>query len=307
METFYHCATTLKCILAFFTQNFTTDTEEYNDQMEKVGSAWRLILSPAAQGAWNMALDEAILEFTAAGESPPTLRLYSWSPPCLSLGNAQPISQIDPTRLSAYGWDIVRRSTGGRAILHTDELTYSVTAPLEDPNFEGGVLQSYKYISDGLISALSILGLQVEIQPEVVLSEQERSQPVCFQMPSSYEITVNEKKLVGSAQLRRKGGVLQHGTLPLCGDIGRISFVLDFEDEDQRERSHARVQERATTLESLLGQFISWDQAAEALIQGFSSALGLSFKDTPPTEREIKRAEELLQERYDNQKWTERI
>lgn len=275
--------------------------------MKMTDSTWRLILSPPASGAWNMALDEAILEAAASKVSPPTLRLYSWSPPCLSLGNAQPFSQIDHDRLMDFGWDIVRRATGGRAILHTDELTYSVSAPLEDRNFEGGVLQGYKYLSAGLITALSILGLEVELQPEVALSEQDRSQPVCFEFPSSYEITVAGKKLVGSAQLRRKGGLLQHGSLPLSGDIGRIAFVLAMEDENERELSHRRVHERASTLESSLGQDVTWAQVSDAMIRGFSDALGLRFENAAPTEVEISRAEELKQERYGNRIWTERI
>ena len=176
-----------------------------------------------------------------------------------------------------------------------------------DPNFEGGVLSSYKYISEGLISALTTLELEVELQPEVALSEHDRSHPVCFETPSSYEITVANKKLLGSAQLRRKGGVLQHGTLPLYGDIGRISHALRYESEEQRNQSHDRVQERASTLETSLGRIISWDQAAEAMIQGFTKALGVNFREAPPTEIELKRAEEILHERYDNRDWTERI
>jgi lipoate-protein ligase A len=275
--------------------------------MAKPGSTWRLILSPPASGAWNMALDEAILEAAAAKGSPPTLRLYSWSPPCLSLGNAQPFSQIDHGRLNDFGWDIVRRTTGGRAILHSDELTYSVSAPLEDPNFEGGVLRGYKYLSAGLVAALSVLGLEVELQPEVVLSEQDRSQPICFEFPSSYEITVAGKKLVGSAQLRRKGGLLQHGSLPISGDIGRIALVLTMEDEGQRELSHKRVHQRASTLESSLGQEVTWDQVSEAMIRGFSDALGISFERASPTKSELARAQELKLERYGNRIWTERI
>ena len=272
-----------------------------------MGSAWRLILSPPAPGAWNMALDEAILEAAAARISTPTLRLYSWSPPCLSLGNAQPYSQIDHRLRKEMGWDIVRRATGGRAILHTDELTYSVTAPQENPNFEGGVLRAYKYLSTGLIAALSYLGLKVELQPEVVLSEEDRSQPICFEFPSSYEITVDGKKLVGSAQLRRKGGVLQHGSLPLYGDVGRIALVLQMDDEGQRDLAHKRVNERASTLESSLGREVTWDQTSQAMIHGFSTALGISLERSTPTEMEIKRAEELHQERYANRIWTERI
>ena len=275
--------------------------------MKFADSTWRLILSPPASGAWNMALDEAILEAAAAKGSPPTLRLYSWSPPCISLGNAQPISQIDHNRLSNFSWDIVRRATGGRAILHSDELTYSVSAPLENPSFEGGVLQGYKYLSAGLIATLSILGLEVELQPEVVLSEQDRSQPICFEFPSSYEITVAGKKLVGSAQLRRKGGLLQHGSLPLSGDIGRIALVLRMENEGQRELARARVHERASTLEGSLGQEVTWAQVSDAMMRGFSDALGISFERASPTEGEVERAKELKQERYGNRIWTERI
>lgn len=283
------------------------NTDGYNGPMETHGSTWRIILSPAARGAWNMAVDEAILEATAAGESAPTLRLYSWAPPCLSLGSAQPISQIDVNKLHEFGWDIVRRPTGGRAILHADEITYAVAAPIHDPNFEGGVLHSYRYFSEGLITALSILGLEVEIQPELALNEAERSQPVCFELPSSYEITVKDKKLVGSAQLRRKGGVLQHGTMPLKGDIGRISLVLSFKDDDLRRQSQVKVRDRASPLDALLGHSVSWDQAAEAITQGFSRALGMNFETSQLTEKEIQRAEDLLQARYENQSWTERL
>jgi lipoate-protein ligase A len=90
---------------------------------------WRLLITPAARGAWNMAVDESILEHIGRGASLPTLRLYAWTPACLSLGHAQPIADVDMQRLQQHGWEVVRRATGGRAILHTDELTYSVIAP----------------------------------------------------------------------------------------------------------------------------------------------------------------------------------
>ena len=101
----------------------------YNVLMSGV---WRLIIDSPAHGAWNMAVDEAILEQTGRGESPPTLRLYDWQPACLSLGYAQPFADVDVDRLKERGWELVRRPTGGRAILHVDELTYSVSAPASD-------------------------------------------------------------------------------------------------------------------------------------------------------------------------------
>src|SRR5512137_2418732 len=128
-------------------------------------NTWRLILHPApARGAWNMAVDEAILETTGRGEAPPTLRLYAWDPACLSLGYAQPTSDVDLVRLHERGWELVRRPTGGRAVLHTDELTYSVAGPLDEPLLAGTVLQSYSRLARALTEALHLLGLKVEIQ-----------------------------------------------------------------------------------------------------------------------------------------------
>ncbi len=274
---------------------------------ESIPSTWRLILSQAARGPWNMALDEAILESVAAGNVPPTLRLYAWEPPCLSLGYAQPYAQVDSLRLQQYGWGIVRRPTGGRAILHTDELTYSISLSIEDPHMRGGVLESYRYLSTGLVSSLHLLGLEVQIQPEIKSSQSERANPICFELPSSYEITIRGKKIIGSAQARRKGGILQHGSLPLGGDIGRICLALAFQDEEQRQQAMQRARQRATTIEHNLGKHVTWEQAADALKAGFSQALNLQLEEQDPTEGELARAQALCSERYQQKAWIERV
>lgn len=250
-----------------------------------------------------MALDEAILETTIEKRADPTIRLYSWSPPCLSLGYAQPVSQVDPDRIMANQWDIVRRPTGGRAILHTDELTYSVAALLDDPHFAGGVLESYKHISQGLVRALQILGVGIEIQPEVRLSNDEREQAICFELPSSYEITAGGKKLVGSAQVRRRGGVLQHGSLPLNGDITRICDVLAYPDEQARKIAASRLRERATTIEQLLGYPIAWQYVADAMKTGFEEALHIQVKQQNLSPQELERADKLFKEKYGQRDW----
>lgn len=247
------------------------------------------------------------MESASQKRVPPTLRLYAWTPSCISIGNAQPLVQIDLDRLRESGWEIVRRPTGGRAILHDDELTYSVTAALDETAFQGGVIPSYRFISAGLINALERIGLQVVVQPEIALTPRQRSQPICFELPSSYEITVQGKKLVGSAQLRRGGGILQHGSLPLSGDIGRISQVLVFDNEEDREQSMLGLRKRATTVEWLLGHKLSWSQAAEIMQKGFSEALGIQFVHEDPTALELERAAELLAERYDEGAWLERV
>ena len=120
-------------------------------------NTWRLLITLPARGAWNMAVDESILEHVGRGASLPTLRLYAWTLACLSLGHAQPFADVDTNRLQARSWEVVRRATGGRAILHTDELTYSVIAPGDEPRVDGSVLESYNRLAQALLLAVKSL------------------------------------------------------------------------------------------------------------------------------------------------------
>jgi lipoyl(octanoyl) transferase len=271
-----------------------------------VPDTWRLLHTPPARGAWNMAVDEAILEHIGRRESRPTLRLYAWDPACLSLGYAQPFADVDVTRLKQRGWDVVRRPTGGRAILHTDELTYSVIAPGDEPRLAGSVLESYNRLAGALLEALRALGLPVELKPDEGPSR-ESPNPVCFEVPSAYEITVRVKKLIGSAQARRKEGVLQHGSLPLAGDLARITQALNFADDSARLEAGRRLLERATTVESVLGEVVTWSDAARAVARAFEMKFGLGFEDGILTESEKGRAEELVRQKYDQPEWTKRV
>jgi lipoate-protein ligase A len=254
-----------------------------------------------------MAVDEAILNASAKGLVPPTLRLYAWSPACLSLGYAQPVRDIDFENLNKHGWHYVRRPTGGRAILHADELTYAVIGQNNDPRLDGGVLESYRRLSKALLSTLRSLDIQADIQELPSGSDQNVvSAPVCFEEPSNYEITVNRKKLVGSAQARRKGAVLQHGTIPLTGDITRITKVLVYQDETQRAAAANRLYDRATTIEISLGKKVSWDRTAQALIHAFEKELNLKLNLENLSDLEIFTAEKLLADKYDTPEWNQR-
>ena len=267
---------------------------------------WRLLITPPARGAWNMALDESILEHIGRGESLPTLRLYAWDPACLSLGHAQPFADVDLARLKDRGWEVVRRATGGRAILHTDELTYSVIAPSDEPGMAGSVLESYNRLAQALLLAVKNLDLPVQMK-EGKTDGNSTPNPVCFEVPSAYEITVDGKKLIGSAQARKKEGVLQHGSLPLTGDLSRICQALVFENEPARAEASKRLLARAATVESALGHAISWEMAAQAFIHAFEAQLGLSFERGELSESESKRTDELVKEKYDHPSWTERV
>ncbi|HEY63269.1 MAG TPA: lipoate--protein ligase family protein [Caldilineae bacterium] len=269
-------------------------------------ATWRLIIDGAADGATNMAIDEAIGRTVAQGKAPPTLRFYMWAPPCVSLGRHQKLRDIDLEACAARGYDVVRRPTGGRAILHTDELTYSVAAPDSDPRVAGAVMDAYHRLSQGLVAGLRILGIPANEAPGANRAGPDAS-PACFEIPSAYEICVDGHKLMGSAQYRSGHMVLQHGSLPLYGDLTRIVDCLALPDEARREALRTLLRRRALTVEAVLGRTPTFQEVAQALAQGFAQALNLHLEPGRllPIEREM--AAELRASRYANPEWTERV
>jgi len=267
-------------------------------------ATWRLIVDREADGPTNMAIDEAILTSVIDGSCPPTLRFYGWSPPCVTLGRSQSLADADLAICQAAGVDVVRRPSGGQAILHTDELTYSVALCQTDPRAEGGVLESYRRLSDGLLAGLHRLGIEAiqAVRKKQLLAE---PTPVCFEVPSDYEITAGGRKLVGSAQWRSRGGVLQHGTLPLHGDLTRIVDYLIFADDERTIRKRS-LRNRALTLEEALGRALPFDEVAAALADGLAEALNLHLEPGELTAQEYARAAELRRTRYADDAWTAR-
>jgi lipoate-protein ligase A len=268
-------------------------------------AVWRLVVDGEADGATNMAVDQAILDAVVQGVSPPTLRFYAWSPPCLSLGRSQPFADVDLAACKAAGIDTVRRPTGGRSILHTDELTYSVALLQTDPRSEGGVVEGYRRLSEGLLAGLRQLGVPA-VQAAGVRRSKEGQTAICFETPADYEITVAGRKLVGSAQWRARGGVLQHGTLPLCGDLSRIVGCLSLSDAE-REIQRQRILLQATTLEEAIGRILSFDTVAQALAAGFARVLNLTLVPGEVTARERSLASELRDQLYSDPDWTTRL
>jgi lipoate-protein ligase A len=247
-----------------------------------------------------MAVDEAILRAIAREQAPPALRLYAWDPPCLSLGRGQPVDDVDRRAVRDAGYGLVRRPTGGRAILHIDELTYSVVVPQRDPRVAGSLVESYRRLSAALVRALELLGVRDIVADERVEHHRDGG-PVCFEVPSDYEITVGGKKLVGSAQMRADGVVLQHGAVPLRGDIARICPLLSQHPDPDRVRA------RATTVERALGRRVNWEEAADALAEGFAETLNLRLSPSALTLGERARAETLRAEKYATAEWTAAI
>lgn len=239
---------------------------------------WRLILDPPLSGRKNMEKDLALMEEVAAGESLPTLRIYRWSPAAVSLGYFQDENEvIDLAACAEAGIEVVRRPTGGRAVLHDRELTYSIIVPEAHPFIHnGGVMDAYRSISRGLITAFNLLGIPACLTPE----NENRgglAPGSCFDTPSAYEIQVNGKKVVGSAQLRREGIVLQHGsilfTLPL--DLyRRVLKRRPHRSGDQGEQ--LELGEKAAGLLDL-GFNITYEKMTRALVKAFAMVIPAVF------------------------------
>ena len=269
---------------------------------------WRLIIEESPRsGAANMAVDEAIAAAAAAGTVPPTLRFYRWHLPTVSLGRHQKLADVDEVQIAARGYDLVRRTTGGRAILHSDELTYSVGGPIEEPHMAGGVMDAYLRFSNGLLSGLAALGLVAETASGRTRAARDLS-AACFEAPSAYEITAGGLKLMGSAQSRRKGYVLQHGSLPLWGDITRLVDVLALPCPD-KVGLRQQLLSKAITLADALdvppdSERLAFPRVAAAMANGFASALDLVLEPGALTAAELRRSAELIRTRYADPAWT---
>jgi lipoate-protein ligase A len=271
-------------------------------------ATWRLLITPPLDGATNMAIDEAILHALADGQGQPTLRLYQWNPPCLSLGYNQHWRDIDEVACRELGYTWTRRATGGKAILHTDEATYSLIIPQNDPRIHGGIVESYRALSLGLLQGLQILGVPAVQSADSPPPEGEVSAggPVCFDTPSRYEIIWNGKKLIGSAQLRRRQIVLQHGSLPLYGDLNRILTALNFSAEERASQAKL-LPRRAATLQQTLGKKLIFEPVAAALSAGFARQFNLNLHKESLTVYEQNLADRFRAEQYANEAWLKRV
>ena len=307
---------------------------------------WRLIRSGHLSGAMNMAIDEAIMHSVAQGAQP-TLRFYGWDPPAISIGYFQDAEkEIDFAACKSVGVDVVRRPTGGRAVLHDVEVTYSLAIPEENPIIPKGITESYRKISEGMVLGLRRLGLDVQVTtslrvrpgapgapaaaaaggpgapggpsapvadaaPAADASFPERISPpargalsgACFDAPSWYEVTVGGKKIVGSAQVRRMGVLLQHGSILLDLDAAKLFTCLRFSSDEERRRAMEQFLEKATSIWTALGRPVSFMETSEAVLRGLSEALGIEFREGELTPAEKKMAERLAETKYSRLDW----
>ncbi len=241
---------------------------------------WRLILDPPLSGRENMDRDMALMKEVLTGESLPLLRLYRWSKPTISLGRFQEIDQVvDLEACRKIGVDLVHRPTGGRAVLHDRELTYSIIVPEKHTFVSGSVLQAYRSISSGIINAFRQLKIDSEMTP-VEESKPGPGRGSCFDRPSAFEIRVEGRKVVGSAQLRRDGVLLQHGAILFSLPLDLYRAVLMPDNRLQDSITPDLLEEKAAGLHDL-GYNVSYTQVERALVRAFAGAIPAIFTSLP--------------------------
>jgi lipoyl(octanoyl) transferase len=269
---------------------------------------WRFIVTEAMPPAMNMAVDEAILQLHSEGKVPPTVRFYTWNPATLSIGYFQKAAkEINLEALRERGLGFVRRPTGGRAVLHDQELTYSVVVSESHPKMPSSVTEAYKVISMGLLHGFQRLGLHAEMVSLATEEEKEKySSPgssACFDSPSWYELVVEGKKVAGSAQTRQKGVILQHGSILLEMDVELLFSLLNFPSERVKQRMMESFRQKAVTINEVSPRPIGLQEAVEAFRNGFASGLEVELVPGELTPEETALAEELVRTRYATDEW----
>lgn len=268
-------------------------------------TTWRYLPYEVYTGAENMAIDEALLLTMAQTTDPqPVLRFYGWSPATLSLGYAQSYQkEVDVEACLAEGVEIVRRPTGGRAVLHQYELTYSVIAPEQDRHVAGTVIESYLKISQAILKGLNALGVPAEMVACGGLNG--ASSSACFDAPSWYELVVDGRKLVGSAQVRREGMLLQHGSILLHFDADLLFRLLKFPNEQVRQRLLTGFKHKACALDEVWTHPIQREDLEQELCSGFCDIMGIELIRSQLTEQEKVLMEDVLL-KYHSEGWTKK-
>lgn len=259
-----------------------------------------------------MAIDEAILIAHSEGKVPPTLRFYGWQPATLSIGYFQKAGEeVDFDMLNKHNIGFVRRPTGGRAVLHDKELTYSVIVSEQYPGMPSSVTEAYRILSEGLLHGFRHLGLDAQMvdlsSVENGAQYAEAGSAACFDSPSWYELVVEGRKVAGSAQTRQKGVVLQHGSILIDMDIDLLFQLLKFPSERVRARLQASFAQKAVAINDLLRSAqldeASLAQVERAFEQGFAKGMGISLEASELTDYEQQWVERLVREKYEHDDW----
>lgn len=260
---------------------------------------YRFVNTQIQDAALNMAIDEAILLRHLQEQAPPTLRVFRWSQPSISLGRFQQVEREILTDLCGQrGIVLVRRPTGGRAVYHRDEFTYSFVSS-KAYGIPAGIVAAYAYLAQGLIAALARLGVHAELS-EGRVSKQPSA--ACFASSTQADLTSGGFKLIGSAQVWKEDALLQQGSLPIVDRSAEFYSLLRFENEDARAAALAQYREMTMPLNTFVPT-ITWEDVAYSFRSGFANALGVDFQPGELTREEWELARELAHEKYSKLTW----
>ncbi|CAG7624438.1 Octanoyltransferase LipM [Paenibacillus solanacearum] len=273
---------------------------------------WRFIYSGQCSPEYNMAVDEAILTAHSEGKVPPTVRFYGWNPATLSVGYFQKANdEVDFEALEREGIGFVRRATGGRAVLHDRELTYSIIVSESYPGIPRSVTEAYRVLSEGLLLGFRKLGLAADMVQLVNEEEKEKyasmGSAACFDSPSWYELVVEGRKVAGSAQTRQKGVVLQHGSILLDLDADQLFRLLRFSNERVMERMKQQFLKKAVAINDVLHSVnrpaVGLADVETAFREGIAEGLRVELIPGELTAYEEELAQQLAQEKYGSEAW----
>lgn len=268
---------------------------------------WNFINTGSNDPYYNMAMDEALLNFVSRGEIDPVVRFYTWNPATLSIGYFQRLKkEIDIDKVKEKGFGLVRRQTGGRGVLHDKELTYSVIVPESHPNMPSTITEAYRVISEGLLEGFKLLGFDAYFAIPRSKEEREKlKQPrsaVCFDAPSWYELVVEGRKIAGSAQTRQKGVILQHGSLLQDVDVDELFDMFIFKNDRLKEKMKKAFVDKAVAINDISDRHISIEEMEKAFEEGFKKGLNIEFKPLSLTENQLAEVK-VLEEKYRSEEW----
>lgn len=268
---------------------------------------WNFINTGSHDPYYNMAMDEALLNFVSRGEIDPVVRFYTWNPATLSVGYFQRLKkEIDIDKVNEKGIGLVRRQTGGRGVLHDKELTYSVIVSEEHPNMPSTVTEAYRVISEGLLEGFKLLGFEAYFAIPRSKEEREKlKQPrsaVCFDAPSWYELVVEGRKIAGSAQTRQKGVILQHGSLLQDVNVDELFDMFIFKNDRLKDKMKKAFVDKAVAINDISDRHISIEEMEKAFEEGFKKGLNIEFKPLTLSDEQIKEVKEL-EEKYRSDEW----
>ncbi|WP_019154477.1 lipoate--protein ligase family protein [Robertmurraya massiliosenegalensis] len=269
---------------------------------------WGFIDSGDCSPSFNMALDEALLDWHSEGLIPPVIRFYGWDPATLSIGYFQRVEkEINMEAVKKHGLGFVRRPTGGRGVLHEHELTYSVIVSEDYPDMPKTVTEAYRVISEGILQGFHQLGMEAYFA--VPKTEEDRDSlknprsAVCFDAPSWYELVVEGRKVAGSAQTRQKGVILQHGSILLDLDEDKLFSLFNYPNDRVKERMQRAFKSKAVAINEISDHKVTLEEAKHAFKKGFENGLNVELTPFELSKEQLDYVNDLAKNRYESDEW----